>query len=199
MRNIPSWMIMWTDAHGHHAAYQRRTCCEERPGCGRNPKAEASVSHDKDKYTNTKIRNLLRNTELCRQWMILLDEQVVLYPRYQLVTVVCLRKPGFVVTYQVAGTTRRSSLKQECKHDTHNAVNQENNTQENMCAASNACKSCPEREVNQETREDQACHADEINPVRHAHGHWMSFFVVSQMCHLLHPPRASNSFEVLTG
>ena len=99
----------------------------------------------------------------------------------------------------VTRTARRCGGNQECQHNTYDAVNQKNDTAEYVQAASNTRKGCPEREVDQETGDDKQNHAGEVDPVGDTHRQRMRFTVVSQMCHLLHPPRAGNGFEVLTG
>ena len=97
----------------------------------------------------------------CRRWLdahfpscllytSLLHEEVVLDPRDKLMLVVILGHPGLVVANTVTRATRRSRGNQECKHVTNDAVEEQHQTAEHMHAASNARKSCPEREVDQE-------------------------------------------------
>ena len=52
------------DAHGHHAAHSRRTCSEEAPRSGRDPKAEASVAHNEEQQTDEEIGELLGHAKL---------------------------------------------------------------------------------------------------------------------------------------
>ncbi len=54
-----------------------------------------------------------------------------------------------------------------------------------------------ERIMDDESGEDQPDHADEVDPVRDDEDRWMSFAIMCEMRHLLHPPRACDRLESL--
>ena len=110
------------DAHRHCSAYQSSASCKEGPLRGRNPEAEASVSHYQNEHWDKYVGDLLRNTKLSSQRMGLLKEEIVLNPRTELVTAIFLRKPGFNVTNRVARTTRWCRIHQEGHNNANNTV-----------------------------------------------------------------------------
>ena len=101
--------------------------------------------------------------------MILLEEQVVLDPRDELMLVICLRKIGLVIADHVTRTAGWSRLEHECEDDTQDAVDDQNHTAEDMHATSDTGKTRPEREMDQETSEDKECHAHQVDPVGNLH------------------------------
>ena len=179
------------DAHRHRAANELGTGCEERQVHRGSPQAQAGVEHNDDQNRNEQVAELLRNAKLSSQRMILFQEQVVLDPSASLMTIVFLGQPRLVVLDLLAGAARRSRLHEESQDNADNAVNEQHEAAEDMHAASDAHEIRPEREVDAETRDDQADHCNEVDPVSNHERQRMCFFVVSEMRHLTSPPKGS--------
>lgn len=60
------------DTHRHGATNEVRGCQERSAVCRNRPEAKTSPEHDDDQDRDQEVADLLRNTELSTQWMILL-------------------------------------------------------------------------------------------------------------------------------
>ena len=177
------------DAQRHRATDQRGEPGEHGQSCGCIPQAEASEALEEDQPRNGNVADLLRNAELCSQGVLLLEEEVVLDPGNQLVTVILLRQPGLVVLDGVTRTASRCGLRKEGEHDTNNPVNDNDKAQEDMKTTDHAHIAGQEGEMNQEARDDQEEHREEVDPMADDCQEVMRLLVVSCMCHLTSPPK----------
>jgi len=92
------------DAGDHDAADKRVEGSEGAHIRGRRPQAHAGEGDDQDQNRDQHVEGLLQNAVLASQRMILLEEQIVLDPRNELMTIVCLRQEGLVVVVDLAGS-----------------------------------------------------------------------------------------------
>ena len=172
------------DAHGHETAHEVRRRGERGNVHGHAPQAEPRPEHQHDED-----RDLLRHAELGAQGMILLQEQVVLDPLQGLMTVVLLGQPGLEVGHLLARAAGRRGLHEEGHDDAGHTVDEQHETEEQMAAAGDAREERQHREVDDDARQDEHDHGDQVDPVGHHEDKRMGLFVVSEMGHLTSPPK----------
>ena len=177
------------DAHAHCAAEQVDSIGEERQVSRGGPEAQTREEHENDQRADSKIAELLGNAELRSQRMGLAEEQVVLDPFDELMAVVRLGQPSLVVKLDNARSAIRRALDEKCQDDAYDNVDEDDEAEEQMDAASDAHEFRPEGEMDAETRNDEENHRDQVHPMGDTERQRMRFLVVCEMRHSTSPPK----------